>query len=241
MSRLPECGRLLSQAVNTRFSRDHQKIIMTTDESSQVRVYIVDDDASSRQTMTDLLAGLEIVVETFASAEEFLEEYTPERPGCLLLDISMPGLSGPELQQEMNARGWLIPIVLVSGQADVPVTVQTMEAGAVAVLEKPIDGQELVMRVHQALELDWERRTAQNRLAEITSRYESLTPRERQVLEMVVFGLISKQIGIKLGASERTIDVHRSRIMKKMQVRTVAELSAVCVANGLVGTKPTKE
>lgn len=209
---------------------------MNGDDKSQPKVYIVDDDAASRMAIKDVMSDLDIDVESFRSAEEFLARFSPGSPGCVLLDISMPGLSGPELQQEMNRRGWQIPIVLVSGEADVPVTVQTMEAGALAVIEKPFDIQELVKRVHQAIELDSHRRFVHKRLSDVKSRYEALTPREREVMKMVATGLLTKEIAYKFGISERTIDVHRRRIMKKMLARTVANLTTMCVELGLVGT-----
>jgi RNA polymerase sigma factor (sigma-70 family) len=184
----------------------------------------VDDDESVRRGVGRLLRSAGHEVEVFPSAQEFLQEVTSDRPGCIVLDVRMPGIDGLDLQGELAARGIILPIVFITGFADVPMSVQAMKAGAIDFLPKPFDDDALVSAVRLALEKDREKRLAKGLEAEIRSLFERLTPREREVFEGVVAGMLNKQIAAKLGIAEKTVKVHRGRVMEKMEVDSVADL-----------------
>ena len=187
-------------------------------------VMVVDDDSGVRNAMRALLKSVGLNSILFSSAQEFLDGYDPLQPGCLLLDIRMPGKSGMELQQELNLRGAVIPVIFMSGHADIPMAVEAMQHGAFDFLQKPFRDQDLLDRINAALKQDAQNRESVDRLADLRQRSASLTPREREVLEHVVDGKANKVIAIDLGLSERTVEIHRANVMEKMGARSVAHL-----------------
>jgi len=191
--------------------------------SDRPLVFVVDDDQRVREALSSLIssAGLQVVV--FGSAAEFLEFERPEVPGCLVLDLQLPGASGLELQQQLLA-GDTPPIVFISGHGDIPSSVRAMKAGAIEFLPKPFDDQELLRAIRAAIEQDRIARGKRSELADLQRRYNLLTPREREVLPFVVAGFANKQTGADLGTSEITIGVHRGQIMRKMAAKSLADL-----------------
>ena len=187
-------------------------------------VFIVDDDAAIRFAMQALMDSVNLNHEIFASADEFLEKITEQRPGCLVLDIRMPGLGGLELQEELIKRGNTLPIIFITGHGDVPMAVEAMQKGAVDFIQKPFRDQELLDRIREALATDEERREEQQAHAEVASRLARLTNREREVFDLVVTGKRNKVIAYELGVSQRTVEIHRARVMEKMQARSLADL-----------------
>jgi FixJ family two-component response regulator len=187
-------------------------------------VYVVDDDPSMRRALEGLLASVGHEVRLFASAPEFMQAVRKDAPGCLLLDVRLPGMSGLAFQQELAKAGVALPIIFVTGHGDVPMSVRAMKAGAVEFLTKPFDDQVLLDAVHAALERDRARRLDDAGLVSLRAHYENLTDRERQVMGYVVAGLVNKRIADALGLSVVTIKVHRGQVMKKMQAKSVAEL-----------------
>ncbi len=197
---------------------------------SESTIFIVDDDLEVRQAVALLMESVGLPVETFGSADEFLQSFDPERPGCLVLDVRMPGMSGLELQARLAAEEIHPPIVIITGHGDVPMAVRAVRAGAVDFIEKPFNDQALLDSVHKALELDAHRRGQARELAEIRRRLESLTPRERQVMELVVAGLRNKMIAAELSVSQSTVEAHRARVMEKMGARTLSDLMRMVLA-----------
>jgi FixJ family two-component response regulator len=187
-------------------------------------VFIVDDDDSVRKALTRLIKSVDLTVETFASAHDFLKRDSHNGPACLVLDIRMPGLSGLDLQDELVAAGRTLPIIFVSAHGNIPLSVRAMKAGAVDFIEKPFEDQTLLDAINQSLKKDRQAKLEQAEVREIQRRADSLTPREREVFALVVSGKLNKQIAFKLGTSERTIKAHRARVMKKMQAKSLADL-----------------
>ena len=187
-------------------------------------VYIVDDDDGMRRALTVLITTVGYQPVAFAKPSEFLAKYDPAQPSCLVLDVRMPEMSGLEVQQYLNKAGSMLPVILVSGHGDIPMAVQAMKDGAFDFLQKPFRDQELLDRINGALKLDAENRESVDRLADLKGREESLTPREREVLALVVDGKANKVIAIDLGLSERTVEIHRANVMEKMGARSVAHL-----------------
>jgi RNA polymerase sigma factor (sigma-70 family) len=187
-------------------------------------VFIVDDDAAVRRSVERLIRSVGLNVESFASADEFLRREPPEGPACVVLDVRMPGLSGLDLQEKLAAADLAIPIIFMTGHGTVPMSVRAMKAGAVDFLQKPFDDQDLLDAVHQALERDRQARLADEQLQNVRQRMETLTPREREVFALVVSGMLNKQIAAELGTSEKTIKVHRARVMQKMHADSLADL-----------------
>jgi FixJ family two-component response regulator len=187
-------------------------------------VYVLDDEPAVVVALARMLQSSGFTVSPYTSAAEFLEAHDAETPGCLVADVRMPGMSGLELQRTLLARGIDRAIVFVTGQGDIPTTVQAMKAGAVTFLSKPVQRAELVAAVREALLRDAVGRAQHREREDLVRRLASLTPRERQVLELVATGMLNKQIAAELGAAEKTIKVHRGRIMEKMQVRTATAL-----------------
>jgi two-component system response regulator FixJ len=187
-------------------------------------IFIVDDDAAVRDALKLLLRSVGQAVETFASAQEFLDAYSEDRPGCLVLDIRMPGMSGLELQQKLNEKHSILPIIFITGHGDVPMAVEAMQAGAVDFIQKPFRDQDLIDRINQALEKDSANRAALGERNDIRRRLETLTPREREVLDLVVNGKANKVIAGDLKLSQRTVEIHRARVMEKMQASSLAHL-----------------
>lgn len=187
-------------------------------------VYIVDDDDGMRRAITVLITTIGYQPVAFARPAEFLAKYDPGQPSCLVLDVRMPEMSGLEVQQHLNKAGSMLPVILISGHGDIPMAVQAMKDGAFDFLQKPFRDQELIDRINGALKLDAQNRASVDRLTDLKARHESLTPREREVLALVVDGKANKVIAIDLGLSERTVEIHRANVMEKMGARSVAHL-----------------
>ncbi|WP_437774737.1 response regulator transcription factor [Sorangium sp. So ce1097] len=187
-------------------------------------VFVVDDDPSVLRALERLLRAAGYAVEAYASPSEFLERAPSERPGCAVVDLRMPGLGGIELQEELSRRGCPLPIVFLTGHGDVPNSVRAMKAGAVDFLTKPCDDTDLLAAVERAIARDAQARAARGEQQTLQTRFEELTPREREVCLRVAQGLLNKQIAEELGAAEKTIKVHRGRVMEKLGVASVAEL-----------------
>src|SRR5499426_10549 len=180
-------------------------------------VFVVDDDAPLRESLKNLLRSVGLRVEAFASAQEFLRSPRPDVPGCLVLDVRLPGLSGLDLQQRMAEGDRDMPIIFITGHGDIPMTVQAMKAGAVEFLTKPFRDQDLLDAIQQALERDRKTREQRAEIEELHRRFDSLTSREREVMGLVVTGLLNKQIAGELGTSETTVKIHRRQMMDKMR------------------------
>jgi FixJ family two-component response regulator len=187
-------------------------------------VFIVDDDASMRESLKNLIRSVGLRVEAFTSAQEFLRSQRPDVPGCLVLDVRLKGLSGLDLQKRITEADMEIPIIFISGHGDIPMTVQAMKAGAVEFLTKPLRDQDLLDAIQHALERDRKAREQREEIQKLRRRFESLTQREREVMGLVVTGLLNKQIAAELGTSEATVKIHRHQVMDKMAANSVAEL-----------------
>jgi RNA polymerase sigma factor (sigma-70 family) len=187
-------------------------------------VFVVDDDPSVRSSLKFLLSSVGLQVESFESAETFLQRKPPDAPSCLVLDVRLRGLSGLDFQHELAARNIRIPIVFVTGHGDIPMSVRAMKAGAIEFLTKPYRDQDLLDAVRIALEQDRARREQERDLMDLQQRFDSLTPREQEVISMVVSGMLNKQIAGELGTAENTVKVHRSRAMEKMNAQSFADL-----------------
>ncbi len=187
-------------------------------------VYVVDDDEGMRRALGTLLSTVGFQTALYSRASEFLADYDPLRPGCLVLDIRMPEMSGLELQHQLNLKGCLTPVIFITGHGDVPMAVQAMKEGAFEFIQKPFREQELLDRINHALQHDSQVRAGLARRTEVLRRLESLTPRERQVMDLVVRGDANKVIAIDLGLSERTVEIHRAKVMDKMDARSLAHL-----------------
>jgi RNA polymerase sigma factor (sigma-70 family) len=187
-------------------------------------VMVVDDDAGVRNAMRALLKSVGLKCSLYASAQEFLSAYQASQLGCLVLDIRMPGMSGMDLQQELNLRGAVIPVIFMTGHGDIPMAVEAMQHGAFDFLQKPFRDQDLLDRIQRAIVKDTELRKSLDEHARIRAHLASLTPREREVLELMTMGKQNKAIGQDLGVSPRTVEIHRARVMEKMNAQSVAEL-----------------
>lgn len=200
---------------------------------AQSVVYVVDDDSDVRNAMDTLLRSVGLRVRTFTSASEFLRAKLSDIPGCLILDVRMPGMSGLDLQSEMTKANVDIPIIFITGHADVAMAVKVMKAGAVEFLTKPFHDQDLLDSIQHALERDRFARQHRAGLVELRQRFNSLTHRQREVMEYVVQGLLNKQIAVQLGTSETTIKLHRGQVMHKMQAESLPALVRAAVCLGL--------
>lgn len=187
-------------------------------------VYVIDDDASVRKSLERLIRSAGMDVKTFSSARDFLSYNPPDLPGCLVLDVKMPGITGLELQEKLTALHRSIPLIFITGFGNVPASVQAMKAGAVDFLEKPFEDKTLLEAIYRAINHDVQYRQRNKELFAIRKRSESLTNREREVFALVVTGMLNKQIAFQLGITEKTIKVHRARIMRKMGVQSLADL-----------------
>jgi FixJ family two-component response regulator len=200
-------------------------------------VFVVDDDESIREALEGLIRSVGLSVETFASAPEFLQSRGSDVPGCLVLDVRLPGLSGLDLQNELANANIDIPIIFITGHGDIPMTVRAMKAGAVEFLTKPFREQDLLDAIQQALERDRTAREQRVENADLHARYDSLTPRESEVMGIVITGLLNKQIAAELGTSEVTIKLHRARVMQKMRADSLADLVRMAEKLGIPSAK----
>ena len=187
-------------------------------------VFVVDDDSSIREALSRLLRAVGIPAQTFSSGHEFLHSKKPDAPGCVILDVRLPGLSGLDLQKEMTERGIHLPIIFITAHGDILMSVQAMKRGAVEFLTKPFRDQDLLDAVRSAIQRDRKGRQERSELTELRTAMAQLTPREREVMSMVVAGLLNKQIGLRLGTSEKTVKIHRAHVMQKMHAESLADL-----------------
>jgi FixJ family two-component response regulator len=206
-------------------------------------VFVVEDDSSMREALTDLITSVGLLVEPFKSAREFLERRRLDAPGCLVLDVRLPGLSGLDLQRELVRTEAPIPIIFITGHGDIPMSVRAIKEGAVEFLAKPFRDQDLLDAIQHALEIDRAARQERSMVAEVRRRYESLTKREREVMKLVVSGLLNKQIAGELGSSEVTVKMHRGQVMRKMKAQSLVQLVRMAEKIGITSeaAPPTNE
>jgi len=205
---------------------------------NKATVYIVDDDQAVRDSLSWLIESININVEVYSSAQEFLDKYNPDTPGCLIADVRMPGISGLELQKILNEKKYTIPMILITGHGDVPMAVRALKNGAVDFIEKPFNDQVLLERVNQCLEKDQSERIEHKDRQSKMSLLATLSPREREVLDQVVIGKQNKIIAADLGISNKTVEAHRANVMDKMDVSSLADLVTLYVSCGLYKGKP---
>ena len=201
-------------------------------------VFVIDDDATIREALRSLLRSVGLQVELFATTREFLARRRPEVPSCLVLDVRLPGTGGLDFQRQLAEAGVHIPIIFITGHGDIPMSVRAMKAGAIEFLTKPFRDQDLLDAIQVALEKDGARRRREGEIAVIRERFESLTPREREILPWVVSGLLNKQIAAQIGTSETTVKVHRSQLMRKMGADSLADLVRIAERIGIPPAGP---
>ncbi len=191
---------------------------------SKSTIFIVDDDQEVREALQLLMESVGLKVELFNSAVNYLEQFDPARPGCIVLDVRMPGMSGLDLQMQLAEKPFCPPIIIITGHGDVPMAVRAVQAGAIDFIEKPFNDQALLDSVHRALEFDAQQRGEASQIADIQQKLSRLTPREREVLDLVVQGLRNKLIASELAVSQSTVEAHRAKVMDKMEAKTLSEL-----------------
>jgi FixJ family two-component response regulator len=216
--------------------RTKPSLLQTSDD--QPIVFVVDDDPSMRRALTNLFESVDLRVEAFGSAQEILQSKPPEVPSCLVLDIRLPGLSGLDLQTDLAKANIHTPIIFITGHGDIPMTVRAMKSGAVDFLTKPVRDQDMLDAVRAAIERDRKRRDVEKTVSNVRSRFESLTPRERDVLSLVASGLMNKQVAAELGLAEITIKIYRGQIMRKMGAKSLADLVRMTEALGIQRSNP---
>jgi len=204
---------------------------MNNQDKKEATVFVVDDDDAMRESLTWLIESVGLNVETYASADDFLKSYYPGRPGCVLLDVRMPGMSGLELQGHLQQQQVTVPVIMITGHGDVPMAVRAMKAGAIDFIEKPFNDEQLLESIRNALSIDDTRRDEQAFKAEIASRLAQLTPRESEVMDMVTAGKSNKEIANTLGVSAKTVEAHRAKVMEKMEAGSLAELVRLVVSS----------
>jgi FixJ family two-component response regulator len=209
--------------------------------SSRPTVFVVDDDQAMRNSLKWLIESVSMQVETYESANAFIQSYYPGRSGCLLLDVRMPGMSGLELQEYLRVNQIAIPVIIITGHGDVPMAVRAMKAGAVDFIEKPFNDELLLESIRRAMALDVKQRDMQSQRAEIATRLARLTPREHEVMVMVTSGKANKEIATSLGVSSKTVEAHRARVMEKMEADSLAELVRMAINANLTLNEPPKE
>ena len=201
-------------------------------------VFIIDDDISVREGISDLLRSIGLSVETFASTQEFVNSKRPDAPGCIILDVRLPGRSGLDFQQTLGELEIRLPVIFISAHGDIPISVRAMKSGAIEFLTKPINEQQLLDAVQAGIERDRANRQDNALATELRARFDSLTSREREIMSLVVSGNLNKQIGFQVGLSEMTVKVHRSHVMQKMRAKSLVELVRMADKLGLSAPKP---
>jgi len=217
---------------------EHPKSSREPAGATEPIVFVIDDDASMRRALTNLFQSVGLKVEVFGSAPEMLRSKLPDVASCLVLDIRLPGVSGLDFQTELAKANIHIPIIFMTGHGDIPMSVKAMKAGAVDFLEKPFRHQEMLDAVALAIDRDRKRREGEKTLSELQARFESLTPREREVIGFVSAGMMNKQIAGEMGVSEITVKIHRGHLMRKMQARSLADLVRMAEALGVRRERP---
>ncbi|MCG7873532.1 MAG: response regulator transcription factor [Candidatus Thiodiazotropha lotti] len=209
--------------------------------SNRPTVFVVDDDQAMRNSLKWLIESVSMQVETFESANAFIQSYYPGRSGCLLLDVRMPGMSGLELQEYLKVNQIAIPVIIITGHGDVPMAVRAMKAGAVDFIEKPFNDELLLESIRHAMAVDAKQRDMQSQRAEIATRLARLTPREHEVMLMVTNGKANKEIATSLGVSSKTVEAHRARVMEKMEADSLAELVRMAISANLTLVEEPEE
>lgn len=202
-------------------------------------VYVVDDEPGVRNSLCSLLRSVGLEVRAFAGAAEFLESKREDAPECLVVDVRMPGISGLDLQNRLSQSPLPIPVIFITGHGDIPMAVRVMKAGALEFLTKPFRDQDLLRAIDQAIRLSCSARLQQGQMAALRARFSSLTPREAEVMESVVEGLLNKQIAVQFGTSEKTVKVHRARVMHKMQARSLPDLVRIAQRLSICASQPS--
>jgi len=197
---------------------------------SEPRVFVIDDDLEVREALELLMQSVGLAVSTYGSAQAFLETFDPHQPGCIVLDVRMPGISGLDLQERLSKEKPHPPVIIITGHGDVPMAVRAVKSGAVDFIEKPFNDQVLLDSVHKAIEKDARQRGDASRLSELVQRYESLTPREKEVLKMVASGQRNKVIAGELNVTQSTVEAHRAKVMEKMNARSLSDLMRIVLA-----------
>ena len=210
---------------------------MSTLAEQQQVVFVVDDDSGLRDALSSLFRSVGLQVKTYASATEFLQSKLPDKPSCMVLDVRLPGLSGLDFQAELAKANIRIPIVFMTGHGDIPMTVRAMKAGAVEFLPKPFRDQDMLDAVQAGLEIDRDQRRHAADLSKVRVSFETLTPREQEIMGLVTAGLMNKQIAGEIGVSEVTVKLHRGNVMRKMEAKSLAELVRMADALGIRGRK----
>lgn len=208
--------------------------------TAEPTVFVVDDDPGLCGALSYLVESTHLACETYPRAQDFLDAYDPARPGCLVLDVRMPGIGGLDFQDELVARGYTLPVIMITGYADVPMAVRAVKAGAVEFLEKPFSDQVILESIQQAIERDRQWRQLEAARADFLEGLERLTPRERQVMEFLLIGRTSKEIGAELTLSSKTVETHRANVMAKMQAHSLADLVRRSMLYGLAPPRPRK-